>query len=79
MWRRAKLVVELDGREAHRTEAAFEEDRARDRALIAAGWSPMRVTWAHLHGAPDTLEREIRDALGTRLHHRRGSVHIGGA
>lgn len=78
VWREARLIVELDGRAAHRTEAAFEEDRARDRALIAAGWSPMRVTWSHLHGDPDTLERQIRDALDTRLPHQGGFVHTEG-
>jgi hypothetical protein len=78
LWREARLIVELDGREAHRTDAAFEEDRARDRTLTAAGWSPMRVTWAHLHDSADALEHEIRSTLDTRLLHPRGFVHTGG-
>jgi hypothetical protein len=78
VWREARLVVELDGGKAHGTAMAFEADRARDRALIAARWAPMRVTWAHVHGDPDTLEREIRDALGTRLRDPRGFAHTGG-
>jgi len=78
LWRKAGLVVELDGRRAHATEIAFEADRARDRSLIAAGLVPMRVTWAHLHRDPDTLERELRDALDTRPRHGRRFAHTGG-
>jgi very-short-patch-repair endonuclease len=74
LWREARLVVELDGRRAHATALAFEDDRARDRALVAAGFSPVRVTWNQLHREPDTLESEIRAALG----HRRGITHAGG-
>jgi len=78
VWREARLIVELDGRAAHQTAAAFDEDRARDRALVAAGYSPMRVTWAHLHGEADTLEREIRNALETRLPHAWRFLHTEG-
>jgi hypothetical protein len=38
VWHRAGLIVELDGRAVHDTNRAFERDRARDRALSAAGW-----------------------------------------
>ena len=78
VWREPRLIVELDGWQAHRTDAAFQEDRRRDRALIAGGWSPMRVTWAQLHMDPDKLEAEIRDALATLGAHRRGLFHTGG-
>lgn len=78
MWREARLIVELDGHRAHGTDQAFHDDRARDRALIAAGWSPMRVTWTQLHGEADTLAAEIRDALDTPPPHARGSIHPGG-
>lgn len=78
LWRHARLIVELDGRTAHGTTSAFQDDRARDRVLIAAGWSPMRVTWAHLHQQPDTLEREIRDALVIHTAHGRGFAPVEG-
>jgi predicted transcriptional regulator of viral defense system len=65
-WRDARVIVELDGIKAHRTDGAFHEDRARDRALIAAGWLPMRVTWPQLRHDADTLEAEIRAALRGR-------------
>jgi very-short-patch-repair endonuclease len=62
-WPAARIVVELDGRVAHGRQSSFHDDRARDRALLAAGWIPMRVTWPQLHNDGDTLEREIRDVL----------------
>lgn len=63
VWESRKLIVELDGYHAHSSASAFHDDRARDRALIAAGWSPMRITWAQFHHEPDALEAELRDTL----------------
>jgi very-short-patch-repair endonuclease len=37
VWREQRLIVELDGRDAHHSLPAFESDRARDAALLAAG------------------------------------------
>jgi very-short-patch-repair endonuclease len=48
LWRRVKLVVELDGLSAHATRAAVRRDRVRDRALWRAGWRTMRLTAADL-------------------------------
>jgi hypothetical protein len=44
VWRAARVVVELDGRDTHGTTTAFETDRERDRRLVAARWRPIRVT-----------------------------------
>ena len=63
LWRESGLAVELDGRAWHSDPDAFEEDRARDRGLVAAGWRPIRVTWRHLHRAPERLASELRAAL----------------
>jgi very-short-patch-repair endonuclease len=63
LWRDARLIVELDGRAAHGTDSAFQDDRARDRVLIAAKWWPMRITWEQLHTEPDALESDIRAAI----------------
>jgi very-short-patch-repair endonuclease len=49
LWRRERLIVELDGKETHLTADAFERDRARDRALQAQGWRVIRITWQQLH------------------------------
>jgi very-short-patch-repair endonuclease len=70
-WIEESLIVELDGRAAHARRSAFESDRARDRALQAAGWRVVRVTWAQLHTAPDALERDLRTLLGAKRAERR--------
>ena len=46
LWRRQRLVAELDGRAYH--QQAFEEDRERDATLVAAGLRVVRVTWRRL-------------------------------
>jgi predicted transcriptional regulator of viral defense system len=48
MWRDARLIVELDSRQAHETRSRFDADRERDRLLTLEGWTVVRVTWAHV-------------------------------
>jgi very-short-patch-repair endonuclease len=60
VWRRERVVVELDSRTFHLTAAAFEQDRERDRILQAAGWRPIRVTSRQLRHAPDRLQADLR-------------------
>jgi len=63
-WENERLIVELDSRAVHDTPHAFEEDRARDRRLEAAGWRVVRVTWRQLHDTPAALEADLRRLLG---------------
>ena len=63
VWREQRLMVELDSHTYHGTRASFESDRARDRALTAAGWRVVRVTWRQLHDEPDALAEDLRAAL----------------
>jgi very-short-patch-repair endonuclease len=63
LWRDAGLVVELDSREHHLDAVAFETDRARDRALVAAGWRCIRITWRHLRHQPEAVAADLRAAL----------------
>lgn len=44
LWPRHRLVVEADSRDFHATHIAFERDRWRDRELLRAGYSTLRVT-----------------------------------
>jgi hypothetical protein len=67
LWREARVVAELDGRAAHERRLAFEDDRARDRALIAANWRPVRVTSVQLSRGPDSLEADLRQILALSL------------
>lgn len=64
LWRRQRVVVELDGRAFHDTALAFEEDRRRDRLLNAAGWRVLRVTWRQLRDEADAVLGDLRAALG---------------
>jgi very-short-patch-repair endonuclease len=66
VWREQRLIVELDGHATHATASAFENDRARDRALVAAGWRVMRITWRQLHDRPEMLIRDLRASLTAR-------------
>ena len=63
LWRRERVIVELDGYTHHGTRAAFERDRARDRALQAAGWRVVRITWRQLHEQPRAVAAELRSIL----------------
>ncbi|MGE5282052.1 MAG: DUF559 domain-containing protein [Chloroflexota bacterium] len=65
LWPRQRLAVELDGWEYHRHRAAFERDRTRDSALMAAGYRVIRVTHRRLTREGDALAREIAVLLGT--------------
>ena len=67
LWRRRRVIVELDGYATHGTRAAFERDRARDRALQAAGWRVIRVTWRQLHETPTLVAAELRAMIEPTL------------
>ena len=44
VYRRQRLVIELDSRQFHTTPTAFEQDRDRDADLLNAGFSTLRIT-----------------------------------
>ena len=57
------LVVEVDGWETHGTREAFEDDRARDRAMVRQGLRVLRFTWDDLTTRPKEVLAEIREGL----------------
>lgn len=65
----ARVIIEVDGREHHGTSTAFESDRARDNALVAEGWTVLRLTWAMLvhdeEGCVAWIRRVLRRAVRT--------------
>jgi predicted transcriptional regulator of viral defense system len=63
LWADRRLAVELDGHSTHGTRAAFERDRARDRALNVAGWRVVRITWSQLRDHPRELAADIEALL----------------
>ena len=66
LWPAARLIVELDGYEFHRTPAAFERDRRRDALLKRAGYEVLRVTYAWLTSDPDGVADTVRTLLERR-------------
>jgi Protein of unknown function (DUF559)/AbiEi antitoxin C-terminal domain len=63
VWPAQRLVAEIDGFAVHGTRAAFERDRARDRALQAAGHRVLRVTWRQLATDPHALAADLEALL----------------
>jgi very-short-patch-repair endonuclease len=63
LWRRQRLIVELDGRRFHDHPRAFERDRERDADLAAAGFTVVRVTWQRLTRQPSREAQRLRALL----------------
>jgi hypothetical protein len=64
LWRRQRVAVELDSWRFHSTPRAWARDRAKARALRAAGFALAPVTWHDLDPDPSTLEAELAALLG---------------
>lgn len=62
-WPAARLIAELDGWHFHGHEAAFQRDRARDSARLAAGYRTVRVTHRRLDVEAGELATELRALL----------------
>lgn len=60
LWRPQRLAAELDSREVHDTDDAFESDRERDRILLAEGWRTTRITWRQLRDTPSEVAADLR-------------------
>jgi hypothetical protein len=63
LWRPQRLAAELDSREVHDTDDAFESDRERDRILLAEGWRTTRITWRQLRDQRPELAADLRALL----------------
>lgn len=44
LWRKARVVFEIDGYRFHKSRSAFDRDRQKDLALKEAGYDPNRVS-----------------------------------
>jgi very-short-patch-repair endonuclease len=63
LWRRDRLIVEVDGWESHRTRSAFEEDRKRDARLKELGYEVLRFTWRQMEEEARRVAATIRKLL----------------
>ncbi|MGE0507259.1 MAG: hypothetical protein AB7P38_17905 [Solirubrobacterales bacterium] len=59
LWRPQRLAAELDSREVHDSDDAFESDRERDRILLAEGWRTTPITWRPLRDAPAEVAADL--------------------
>lgn len=66
LWAEQRLVVEVDGYGAHSSRYAFERDRRKQMALVAAGFTVIRVTWHQLCEEAIMVASTIARALGRR-------------
>jgi very-short-patch-repair endonuclease len=62
-WPQARLVVEVDGYRVHGHRAAFERDRRKGLALVAAGYRVIRITWIQLVHEPVLVAAQLARAL----------------
>jgi very-short-patch-repair endonuclease len=65
LWRRAKVVAELDGWAYHRSREAFEQDRERDQRLKRAGHDVVRFTYRQVRDEPGSVAATVRAALAS--------------
>ncbi len=63
VWRREKLIVEIDGKAFHSTSGRIAADRRREFAVAAAGYRVIRVTWHQLVHTPEALLVQLTRAL----------------
>jgi very-short-patch-repair endonuclease len=62
-WPEQRVGLECDGWEHHGAKSAFVADRARLAEFGAAHWGILPVTWTACTGAPERVERWLRNAL----------------
>jgi very-short-patch-repair endonuclease len=63
LWPEHKLIVEVDGYPFHSHRRAFERDRRRDAAHVAAGYRVIRVTYRQLREEPLAIAVVIARAI----------------
>lgn len=63
VWATARLAVELDGWDAHKTRRAFQHDRTKANALTGAGWTVLRYTHDDLVRRPEVVVAGVRNGL----------------
>lgn len=72
LFRRQRLVLEVDGWATHSSRTAFENDRARRNALVLAGYTLLNFTWRQLQDQPEWVVSCVLEALAlTNVHQTR--------
>lgn len=68
-WAGAKVVVQVDGWAFHRSRHAFQRDREKDAALVAAGLRVVRFTHHDVTRRSEAVVRTLRTLLATEPNH----------
>jgi predicted transcriptional regulator of viral defense system len=63
LWRKHRVVVEVDGFGTHGTRLAFQRDRRRGQLLTLAGWQAIRFTWNDVTSQPGRVTELLRRLL----------------
>ena len=66
LYRRERLVVEVDGYRYHSTHGRFVDDRRKATGLAALGYLLYPLTWADLTGSVDETMSRLADVLRLR-------------
>jgi hypothetical protein len=75
-WAEALVDLEFDGFVTHTIREVFDDDRIRQNALVAAGWTVFRVTSRMLRDDPDSVFGAVAAAVLDRGHERRHQRRI---
>jgi very-short-patch-repair endonuclease len=68
LWRKERVIVEVDGGDGHGTRAQMERDRERDLVLRASGHRVRRYTWRQVKSQHVAVAADLRRALGLGSH-----------
>jgi len=63
LWRKHRLIVELDGEDAHSTPAQLQADAARQTHLESRGFTVLRFTWWELELEAEKVAAKVRSYL----------------
>lgn len=63
IFRRLRLVIEVDGREFHTEAEVFESDRNRQNLLVLHGWRVLRITWNMITHEPERVITLVQEAV----------------
>ncbi len=66
LWRRERIVLEVDGYNYHRGRGAFERDHERDAEHQHSDFLVIRATWRQLEDTPEAVLVWVATALARR-------------
>jgi len=72
LFKKHRLVIEVDGRRFHQTVQAFNADRIRDNQYHSSGYQTLRVTWQMIEQTPDQFLADLRALLAIQQSRNKG-------